>query len=226
MRSKLYLTLLAMTSAIGLTELSSAQVEERIYVVTYIEVVPPQTASALELLGAYAKQGHDAKGNLQFRALQRIGRPNHFALLEAWTNAAALEAHSRSEDAERFRTSLAPLLYSPPDRREQRGLVVGMSRDPGPGAVYVLTHVDVGPPSVEQVVEYLRTLAAASRAEPDNLRFDVLVTDRKNHMTVVEAWRSAAAQEAHSGEPHNRTFRADIASALGALYDERLYRGL
>jgi quinol monooxygenase YgiN len=72
----------------------------------------------------------------------------------------------------------------------------------------------------------LRVLAEASRSEPANLRFDVLVTERRNHMTIVELWRDADAQAAHLGEPHNRRFRTDLLPARGALYDERLYRGL
>jgi quinol monooxygenase YgiN len=75
-------------------------------------------------------------------------------------------------------------------------------------------------------VEYLRTLAAASRRERGNVRLDVLVSERKNHMTVVEVWRSAAALESHLSEPHTQAFRTSMAPLHGALYDERVYRAL
>ena len=45
-------------------------------------------------------------------------------------------------------------------------------------------------------------------------------------MTVVEAWTDAAAQEAHYGAEHTKTFRASVFPLSGALYDERLYRSL
>lgn len=195
-------------------------------VVTYLEALPSATPQAIALLTAYAEASRRAAGNLEFRALRRIGRPNHFAILEAWTDAAALDRHARAAEAERFAASLAPLLYSPPDRRVHSDLLTGPHREIGPRAIYVLTHVDVIPPNVDPVVDSLRKLADASRAEAGNGRFDVLVTERRNHMTVIEVWENADAQAAHSGEPHNRAFRADLAPALGALYDERLYRGL
>lgn len=200
--------------------------ESAVTLVTYVEALPSATSQAVELLTAYAEAGHRADGNLEFRALQRIGRPNHFVFLEAWADASALERHAGSPDAERFAAQLAPLLYSPPDRRIHSRLLTGPRREIGAGAVYVLTHVDVIPTGVGPVVDSLRTLADASRAEAGNLRFDVLVTARRNHMTVIEVWQNADAQVAHLSAPHSRDFRAGLAGALGALYDERLYREL
>lgn len=226
MRSNLHLTLVAATLIVGLAHPVSAQQDGVVSIVTYIEAVPAAAAQARDMLEAYAQASRRADNNLQFQALQRIGRPNHFAILEAWTNAAAYEIHSSSANTGRFRESLVPLLYSPPDQRNHTDLVTGARDDAGDGAVYVLTHVDVFPQGIEQVVESLRTLAEASRGEAGNLRFDVLVTDRRNHMTVVEVWQSASAHDAHLGTRHNRVFRTNVAPVHGALYDERLYRGL
>jgi quinol monooxygenase YgiN len=227
LRSKLRRLLIAIALTTGLASASSAQENATLYVVTYIEAVPSAAAEVAEILTAYAEASRSAAGNLEFEALQRIGRPNHFAMIEAWTDAAALERHGQSASAERFDADLTSLLYSPPDRRLERSLVKApQAGDAGPDAVYVLTHVDVIPPSLEPVVEDLRVLAEASRSEPANLRFDVLVTERRNHMTIVELWRDADAQAAHLGESHNRRFRTDLLPAQGALYDERLYRGL
>ena len=212
--------------AAGLARSTSGQESEAVTVVTYIEAVPAEAAQVSELLIGYAETGRRADGNSQFRVLQRIGRSNHFAILEAWRDAAAHETHSSSAGSQRFRERLTPLLYSPPDQRTHTDLVTGTRRDSGPGAVYVLTHVDVFPQGIEQVVEALRALARASREETGNLGFDVYVTDRRNHMTIVEVWRSAAAHDAHLGAPHNRTFRTGVAPVHGALYDERLYEAL
>lgn len=226
MRPNLRRLLAATLIAIGLASAASGQEDANVYVVTYLEAVPTASAQVEELLKTYVSSARRTGGNLEFTALQRIGRRNHFAVLETWADAAALERYSRSADAERFRTSSMPLLYSPPDRRVHTGLVVEPQRDAGPDAVYVLTHIDVFPPAVAQVVEYLRTMAQASRAEAANARFDALVTDRKNHMTVVEVWQSADAQEAHVGRTHNIDFRTNLSAVQGALYDERLYRAI
>ena len=90
-----------------------------------------------------------------------------------------------------------------------------------------MTHVDVTPNNTDIAVELLNTLAAESRRDNGNGRFDVLVqSNRRNHMTVVEAWEDAAAREAHYGAEHTITFRASVFPLSGALYDERLYRSL
>jgi quinol monooxygenase YgiN len=203
----------------------SARADDTVTVVTYIEAVPSAASRVRDLLAAHAKESRRAKGNLEYQPLQRVERPNHFAVLESWRDAAAMEAYARSAAAERFGEALAPLVNSPPDRRTHHALAAGPHRADGRGAIYVLTHIDVIPTSLPQVVENLRALAAASRSEAANLRFDVLVTERPNHMTVVEEWADAAAQRAHLGEPHNRAFRMQLAPDQGALYDERLYRG-
>lgn len=226
MQSSLPLMLFAAMLAIGLPHAGAAQQNDVVYVVTYIEALPSAAPQVRELLAAFTQESRRAEGNLEFQALQRIGRPNHFAILEAWSDTAARAARSRSTGVTRFEASLTPLLYSPPDQRIHRGLLTGARADPGPDAVYVLTHVDVIPTNLGQAVEALQALTEASRSEAANSSFDVLVTDRRNHMTIVEAWESADAQEAHSGSPHNRAFRATLAPLLGALYDDRLYRRL
>ena len=48
-------------------------------------------------------------------------------------------------------------------------------------------------------------------------------TNRLNHFTVVETWRSRQAFDANSMSAHQREFRDKLAPMAGALYDERLY---
>ena len=223
MRSGLTL-LIAAALALGLVGSSSGQEGGAVFVVTFIEAVPSAAAQTRDLLAAYAKSSRREAGNAELEALQRVGRQNHFALVEEWASAEALEQHAHSVDTGRFTADLRPLLYSPPDRRVHSGLVTGPRREAGVEAVYVLTHIDVFPQSVPQVIESLQALATASRAEAGNRRFDALVTERKNHMTVIEVWQTAAAQDAHLGAAHNRSFRENLAAVQGALYDERLYR--
>jgi quinol monooxygenase YgiN len=91
----------------------------------------------------------------------------------------------------------------------------------------VLTHVDVFPAGKDQTIDMLKQLAAASRKENGNLRFDVLQQDgRANHLPLVEAWRDAQGQSTHAMAEHTRAFRAKLVTLQGALYDERLYRSI
>jgi quinol monooxygenase YgiN len=225
-RRRLVVSLLLVPALVpALVREAAAQDEGPVYVVTYFDVEPSAGADVAEALASRAAVARRAGGNLGFVALREIGRPDRFATLESWQDQAAFE-RANAAGADGLDARLAPWLDSPPDRRVCRGLVTGDRRDAGPGAVYVLTHVDVLPPSLDQGIENLRALATASRDEPANLRFDVLVTERRNHMTLVEVWDSADAQAAHAAEPHARAFRASLSGMLGALYDERLYRAL
>ena len=59
------------------------------------------------------------------------------------------------------------------------------------------------------------------------MRYDIVQqTNRPNHFTVVEIWRSRADYEANSMSAHQRDFRDKLAQMTGALYDERLYEVL
>ena len=205
-----------------------AQDDSTAYVVAYIEVSPSSIQQAADLIAAEAEAGRNDPGNLLLEPLQRIGRPNHFVILETWDDLDAQQTHRDSARTTAFRAALAPLLYSPYDER----LNVQVQADaqlgnPGADAVYAVTHVDVTPANVEPALEYLHAVAPASRNESGNHRFDVLVqSSRTNHFTVVERWESAQAQQEHVDASHSLTFREGIYPLAGALYDERLYRAL
>jgi quinol monooxygenase YgiN len=196
--------------------------------VTYVEVVPPAAARAAASLRRYGGASRRDPGALRVEVLQRIDRPNHFAILAAWTDRAALEAHQAARSTGEFRETLEPLLASPNDERLHRALSVGTAPATSPpGAVYVVTHVDVIPPRTDDGVAALRRLAEASRPEAGLVRFDVLQqTTRPNHCTVVEVWADREAFDAHGMAAHTRRFRDELAPMSGALYDERLYHAL
>jgi quinol monooxygenase YgiN len=216
--------LVCLVSTIAFTTSVPAQDRGPVHRVTYIEALPAAAERAGELLAGHAEASRREAGNIEFLALRRIGRQNHFAILETWADQRAYEAHRASSAAERFVTALSELVYSPPDSRPHTDLLTAESERAGPAAVYVLTHVDVIPPNTEATVELLGELAADSRAEAGNARFDVLVTERTNHMTVVEAWDDAEAHDRHLATAQTRRFRSGLAPFSGALYDERLYR--
>ncbi|MED5536105.1 MAG: antibiotic biosynthesis monooxygenase [Pseudomonadota bacterium] len=219
---------LAFTALVlGFAQITSAQDDGTAYMVTYIEVAPFAADEAAELLTAYVQESSDADGNVRFQALQRIGRPSHFAILETWGDAEARDAHVSSRQTAIFHDNLEPLLYSPADVRPHGDLTTAAGGNVGPGGVFAVTHVDVTPNNTEVAVGLLETLASASRNDGGNARFDVLVqSNRRNHMTVVESWESPEAQEEHYGATHTKSFRASLFPLSGALYDERLYRSL
>ena len=51
---------------------------------------------ARTLLEHYRDASRKEDGNLRFDVLQEIARPNRFAILEAWRDKAALDAHANA----------------------------------------------------------------------------------------------------------------------------------
>ena len=249
---------LAVVPAVAQVKLANGTLlpEKPYFIVTYIEAAPAEAQKVAALIRKHSAATRQQAGNIGAEALQESGRKNHFVLLEVWQDQAARAAHAKSADTVAFRKTLQPLLHSPYDERPHAGLAAAGGGQGGRGAVYVVTHVDIipteqFPPCKRQVSEsgpcgigLVEKLVAASRNHPGNVRFDALTqANRPNHMTVVEVWRSAKDQEAHTMHPDTRAFRDSLAGVApgsgvaadplfvinplsGSLYDEQLYTAL
>src|SRR5580698_1601815 len=88
-----------------------------VYVVTYVEVLPNATTSGAALLKGYRDASRNEDGNLRFDVLHEIARLDRFAILEIWTNQAALDGHIESASALHFRDSLKVIQSAPYDTR-------------------------------------------------------------------------------------------------------------
>jgi quinol monooxygenase YgiN len=198
------------------------------YLVTYFEVAPNAATQTADLLRQYAGASHTEDGNASVDAFEEIGRPNRFAMVEAWRDKKAVEAHGSSPATNHFRERLQPLLASPLDVRPSGALSVAAPKGPaGADAIFVLTHVDVVPTGKDQGIVLVKELAEAGRKNAANLRFDVLQQDsRPNHFTLVETWRDRSAFDANVTAAHTKDFRQKLTPLSGALYDERLYQAL
>ena len=69
------------------------------YVVTYVEVKPTPRLEAEKLVRQFRDATRKEAGNLRAEALQRIGQMQHFVLLEAWKDQAAVDAHFKAPAA-------------------------------------------------------------------------------------------------------------------------------
>ena len=211
-------------SAVGVTP--AAAQDAAFFTATYVEVAPPSTGAAAQLLRQYRDAVRAQPGSARIEVLQRIDRPNQFTILGAWTDQKAFEAHAGSAAAE-LRDKLAPLLMSPNDERLHQALAVAPPTATAAGAIFAVTHVDVIPPRKDDAVTALKRLAEESRKDPGSVRFDVVQqTSRPNHFTVVEVWRDRSAFDSHGMAAHTKRFRTDLGPMSGSLYDERLYTEL
>jgi quinol monooxygenase YgiN len=208
-----------------LSEFAFAQATDQpAYVVTYLEVAPKAVAEARRLITTHCTDARKAPGLLEMDALQRLGRANHFAILEKWQSAKARDDYAASETAKSFVAGLDPVLIAGHDERLHVPLTTAGSEAALSGALVVLTHVDLIPTFKDAGVAKVKEFAEQSRSSDGNLRFDVLTqANRPNHMTVVESWSSAAAKEAQISSSLARAFRQNLMPMSGSLYDEREY---
>jgi quinol monooxygenase YgiN len=195
-----------------------------VYVATYFEVAPAGSRKAAGLLRQFAAATRKEDGNAELTVLHESARPGRFAIVEAWRDKAALDAHGAAMKA--LGDKLQALFLAPFDARQFVPLAVAA---PAAGAgggnpVYVLTHVDVFPAGKDEVTTMVKQLAEDSRKDPGVLRFDAVVWDgHANHFHLIEAWSDRNALEAHMAADHTKQFRAKLLPFEGALYDERLY---
>jgi quinol monooxygenase YgiN len=204
---------------------SAQQAGNAYYVVTYIEVASRSQRDAADLIRQFGETSRKDAGNLRFETLRRVGRPRHFAILEAWTDKAAADAHAAAAHTKQFRDAVKPMQTAPYDERPHGALAVASPKMEGGGRViYVVTHVDIIPPKKDEGIAATSGLAEPGRKERGNLRFEVLQqTSRPNHMTVVEAWQNRRAQRAHAAADNMKAYRDQLLPMSGSLYDERLY---
>jgi quinol monooxygenase YgiN len=90
-----------------------------------------------------------------------------------------------------------------------------------------VTHVDVIPPGKDDCMAAMKAMSVDTAKDPGNIAYQVLVqAGRGNHFTVLEAWSSKTALDAHAMAAHTRSFRETLSPLAGALYDERFYKAL
>lgn len=196
------------------------------YIVSYFETTPASALQARTLLANLARASRKDAGNLQFITLQRIGAPNHFALLETWKDKEAQAAHAGAAHTKDFRGKLQSHLRSPYDERPHLTFASEVpSAKPVKSAVYVVTHVDIVPTSKDVGLDMLKSLTADSRKDAGMIEYNALQqASRPNHVTLVEIWKDHKALDNHGISAHMKDFRAKFMPLSGSLYDERLYK--
>jgi quinol monooxygenase YgiN len=203
-----------------------APAEATVYAVAYVDVTPSGRSAAVGALKAYRNASSKEAGHVRIEVVEQVGRPAHFVLVEAWRDQGAFEAHAGAAAAKQFQQALAPVRVSGYDERPYKSFSIASSR--AGGTVHVVSHVDIaGAEAQAKAPAVLRQMADASRAEPGNVRFDILQhVTRANHFTVVESWTTQAALDAHAAAAHSRQYRDTLQPMTGSPLDERVYLAL
>lgn len=187
-------------------------------------MAPKATRKASALLRQFAAATRKEDGNTELTVLHELNRPGHFAIVEAWKDKAAADAHAAAAKA--LGDKLQPIATAPFSSRPF--LVVDVDKPAADAnlasAIWVLTHIDVFPQGKDEVAGMVKQLVVDSRKDAGVQRFDALVWDgHANHFHLIEAWADRKSLEAHAGADHTRAFRAKLVPFEGGLYDERLY---
>jgi quinol monooxygenase YgiN len=202
---------------------AQAPTDTRFYAVSYVDIAPASRTAAVAAIKKYREASRKSDGFERLEFFEQVGRPGHFCIIETWREPKSFDTNAAT--AKQLRSELDPMRLSDVDQRPYKTLSLGApAKDAADKATFVITHVDIGGQGTN-AADLLKKLAEASRKEEGNLRFDVLQHSmRANHFTVIEAWQSPKAVDAHAGAAHTKQYRDSLAPIAGSPLDERLYK--
>jgi len=87
----------------------SARGQGTVFVVTHIDVPPPNKDACIALVETQVAASRKDAGCVRFEVFQQADRPNHFSVVEAWSDRAAFDAHIVTAHTKDFRMKLTPL---------------------------------------------------------------------------------------------------------------------
>jgi len=103
-----------------------------------------------------------------------------------------------------------------------------LAQEPAPhDRIYVVTHVDIVPPSTAAGTKLVQQYVVDSRKDKGIVRIEAgAQVSRLNHISIIEVWQSQKAFDEHEAAAYTRQFRQQIDPMLGSPYDERLHQNL
>jgi quinol monooxygenase YgiN len=108
---------LASVSFAGWALAQDAGGHDKIYVVTHVDIVPPNADAGTKLVQQYAADSRKDKGFVRIEAGAQISRVNHISIVEVWQNQKAFDEHVAAAHTKEFRRQIDPMLGSPYDER-------------------------------------------------------------------------------------------------------------
>jgi len=200
--------------------------EHPAYLLTYIDVLPEAAAQVRDLLVLYFHSSAGIKGRLGAAALEEIGRPERFALLELWDSEADGQAQRAAPAMITMTEQLAGFSAGYEDRRffEARTVTEGARLDFA-APVQSITHLDLIGPVPSEAGQFINDLPAQLQLLPGNLGAAVLPQlGRGNHLSLWVQWHDERSWRAALGSALSRNMRSTLGSHLGSPYDERVYQ--
>ena len=98
------------------------EMRDRIYVVTHVDIIPPQKDAGTKLVQQYVVDTRKDPGLVRIEAGAEISRANHISLTEVWQNRKVFDEHVAAAHTRQFRQQIDPMLGSPYDERLHQSL--------------------------------------------------------------------------------------------------------
>ena len=95
---------------------------DKVYVVTHVDIIPPQAAAGTKLVQQYVADTRKDSGLVRIEAAAEIARTNHMSIVEVWQDKKAFDEHVASPHTRQYRQQLDPVLGSPYDERLHHNL--------------------------------------------------------------------------------------------------------
>ncbi len=224
----LLLTVVALSSSVTAPLGAQAPADTTVYAVTYAEVAPSSGGAMANAFKQYRDASRKEDGFIRFDLREQAGRPGLFSVVETWRDQKAADAHAAAAHTKQYQDAIRPIRVAGYDERPYKVFTVAPPREGSGQAVHVVSHVDIaGAAAQAEAPGLLRKLAETSRAEPGNLRFDVLQhAMRLNHYTVIEVWQDRKSIDAHRAAAHTKQYRDLLQPMSGSPLDERWYKGV
>jgi quinol monooxygenase YgiN len=112
-------------AALGLTGMAVAQesgAKGRIYVVSHVDLIPPQKDPGTKLVQQYVADSRKDPGIVRIEAGYEISRANHISIVEVWQSRKTFDEHVAAAHTRQFRQQVDPMLGSPYDERLHQSL--------------------------------------------------------------------------------------------------------
>jgi len=101
----------------GLSVAPAKAGKDAIFVVTHVDVIPPEKDNGANALEQLADGSRRHAGNLQFDVWRQTNRPNHFTVVESWANRGSFDVHEMQKETREFRVRLGPMTGALYDER-------------------------------------------------------------------------------------------------------------
>jgi quinol monooxygenase YgiN len=95
---------------------------DAIHVLTHVDVPPPRKDDCISALQGLVAESRNEAGAARFEVFQQTSRPNHFSVVEVWSDQRAYEAHITAPHTIRFREQLTPMSGALYDERLYRAM--------------------------------------------------------------------------------------------------------